>query len=138
MLNSLIMQGRLVGDPITRYTQSGNSVTSFRIACERDFADKSGNRGCDFIDVVAWKGLGEHVAKFFKKGDLILVDGRLQMSTYTDKEGRERTKAELLAEHTNFCGSKHSGEKRTTQGVNVSAADFAELDEDELPGELPF
>ena len=138
MLNSLIMQGRLVGDPVTRYTQSGNSVTTFRIACERDFADKNGNRGCDFIDVVAWKSLGEHVAKWFKKGDLILVDGRLQMSTYTDKEGRERTKAELLAEHTHFCGSKQKPTGSVTQGIGVSAADFAELDEDELPGELPF
>lgn len=142
MLNHVCIAGRLTRDPELRTTQSGVSVCSFSIACDRDFADKATNeRECDFIDCVAWRGAGEFVAKNFNKGRMICVSGRLQMRKWTDKDGNKRTSAEILAENVYFADSKRpDGNNQTASNYAVPAdpapADFAELAG--ADGELPF
>ena len=133
MLNHIVMQGRLCNDPEIRYTQSNTPVANFRIACERDFADGSGKRATDFVNVVAWRGTGEFVKKYFQKGSMILVSGRLQMREWTDREGDKHTAAEIVAEIVHFGESKRREDGRP---VDVSAGGFEDLEDED--GELPF
>lgn len=102
MLNKIIIHGRLTRDPELRTTQSGVSVASFTVAVDRDFSDQSGDRGVDFIDCVAWRSGAEFVSKYFRKGQLILVDGRLQSRKWEDRDGNKRTNWEIIADHTYF------------------------------------
>lgn len=133
MLNHITLMGRLTRDPELRYTQSNTPVASFALACERDF---SKDKETDFIDIVCWRKTAEFAQKYFFKGDMVIVSGRLQMREWTDKEGHKRTAAEVVADNLYFGQSKQRGERRTTQApVDVSAADFEELDDDD---ELPF
>lgn len=142
MLNHVCIAGRLTRDPELRTTQSGVSVCSFSIACDRDFADKATNeRECDFIDCVAWRGAGEFVAKNFNKGRMICVSGRLQMRKWTDKDGNNRVSAEILAENCYFADSKRpDGNNQTASNYAAPAdpvpADFAALTE--VDGDFPF
>lgn len=107
MLNSAIIMGRLTRDPEVRQTQSGISVCSFSVAVDRDMVDKTtGERGADFINVTAWRSTADFVGKYFSKGSLIVVDGRLQVSGYTDKDGNKRTSTEIVASNVYFGGSK--------------------------------
>ena len=107
MLNHIVVMGRLVRDPELRRTGSGVAVTSFRIAVDRDFVPKDGGeRKADFIDCVAWRNTGEFVSKYFTKGRMIIVDGRLEMRDWTDKEGNKRTSAEIVATTVYFGSSK--------------------------------
>lgn len=107
MLNKIILQGRLVADPDLRHTQSGIAVASFRLAVERDFKDReSGEKKTDFIHVVAWRQTGEFVSRFFTKGRMAIVEGRLQIRDYTDRDGNKRTASEVLAENLYFGDSK--------------------------------
>ena len=106
MLNYIVMMGRLTQNPELRRTQAGDAVCSFRIACDRDYKDKSGNKETDFVDVVAWRGLAETVAKYFAKGRTAIVEGRLQIRPWTDKDGNKRYATEILAEHVRFADSK--------------------------------
>ncbi len=107
MLNHIVVMGRLVRDPELRRTGSGVAVTSFRIAVDRDFVPKDGGeRKADFIDCVAWRNTGEFVSKYFTKGRMIIVDGRLEMRDWTDKEGNKRTSAEIVATTVYFGDSK--------------------------------
>lgn len=107
MLNTITIMGRLVRDPELRRTGNGTAVTSFTVAVERDFASKDvGKKEVDFLDCVAWKSTGEFVGKYFKKGSLIVVNGRLQMQTYTDKNGNNRKAAEIVANNVYFGSSK--------------------------------
>lgn len=144
MLNRIDILGRLTRDPELRYTQSGTAVASFTVACDRDFADQSGKRGVDFIDCVAWRGTGEFVSKYFQKGSMICVSGRLQIRDWTDDKGNKRRNAEILTEHVYFAGSKSQGSGNTSTGnaTDISAENFEEdfEDFDELAddGELPF
>ena len=99
--------GRLTRDPELRRTQNGAAVASFSIACDRDFKDKAtGERATDFIDVVAWRSTGEFVSKYFTKGRMAVVSGRLQIRDWTDKEGGKRRSAEVIAENVYFGDSK--------------------------------
>ena len=91
MLNRIVIMGRLVRDPELRRTQSGIAVTSFRIACDRDFKSQNGEKGTDWIDVVAWRQTAEFVSKYFAKGRMAVVEGRLQSRDWTDKDGNKRT-----------------------------------------------
>ena len=109
MLNICALMGRLVADPELRTTQSGISVTSFRIAVDRNMTDSSGSRQTDFIDIVAWRGTAEFVCKYFTKGQMIAVNGSIQTRSYEDKQGNKRTAVEVVAENVNFCGSKNEG-----------------------------
>lgn len=108
MLNHIVIMGRLTRDPELRQTGSGIAVASFSVAVERDFSGKDQEKETDFIDVVAWRQTGEFVNKYFTKGSMIVVSGRLQIRSWTDKEGGKRRTAEVVADHVYFGESKHS------------------------------
>ena len=111
MLNHIVIMGRLVRDPELRRTGSGVAVASFRVAVDRDFAPKDGSeRKADFIDCVAWRQTGEFISKYFAKGRMIIVDGRLEMRDWTDKEGNKRTSAEIVVANAYFGDSKRDGD----------------------------
>ena len=111
MLNHIVIMGRLARDPELRHTQSGTPVASFRLAVDRDFKDKNtGERTTDWIDVVAWRGTGEFVSRYFSKGRMAVVEGRLQIREWTDKEGNRRTTAEVVADSVYFGDSKRDGD----------------------------
>ena len=97
MLNKIILIGRLARDPELRRTGSGIAVTSFRLACDRDFKSQSGEKETDWIDVVAWRNTAEFVSKYFTKGRLAIVEGRLQTRDWTDKDGNKRVATEVVA-----------------------------------------
>ena len=113
MLNHIVIMGRLARDPELRRTGSGVAVTSFRLAVDRDFAPKDGGeRETDWIDCVAWRQTGEFVSKYFTKGRMAVVSGRLQIRNWTDKDGNKRSSAEVVAENVYFGDSKrddHAG-----------------------------
>jgi single-strand DNA-binding protein len=107
MLNTIQIMGRLTRDPELRRTGSGLAVASFNVAVERDFPNKdTGEREVDFIDCVAWRQTGEFVSKYFTKGRMIVVSGRLQIRSWTDKDGNKRKTAEIVAENCYFGDSK--------------------------------
>ncbi|QNL43837.1 single-stranded DNA-binding protein [Oscillibacter hominis] len=152
MLNRILLMGRLVADPELRRTQSGTPVTSFRIAVDRDFKNQSGEKETDFIDIVAWRATAEFVAKYFAKGRMAVVEGRLQIRPWTDKEGNKRTSAEVVADNVYFGDSKRDGGGDSFAAPSYGApagggyrsapspvdahSDFAEIGEED--GELPF
>ncbi len=109
MLNVVAIMGRLVSDPSMRQTPSGKSVASVRIACDRGRKDANGQMVADFFDVVCWEKSAEFVCKYFRKGSLIAIDGRLQSRNYTDKYNNNRTAIEIVASNINFSGSKVNG-----------------------------
>ena len=137
MLNKIILMGRLTRDPELRTTQSGTKVASFALAVERDFKEASGERATDFIDIVAWRSTAEFVSKYFTKGRMAVVEGRLQIRDWTDKDGGKRRSAEVVAENVYFGDSKKS-EAAPAYGEAPGAhgGDFAEVGEED--GELPF
>ena len=109
-LNRCIIMGRLTRDPELRHTQTGTPVTSFSLAVDRDFKDKAtGERATDFVDVVAWRQTGEFVSRYFTKGRMAVVEGRLQMRDWTDKDGNKRRSAEVVADSVYFGDSKREG-----------------------------
>lgn len=111
MLNHIVIMGRLVRDPELRRTGTGVAVASFRMAVDRDFAPKDGGeRKADFIDCVAWRQTGEFISKYFTKGRMIIVDGRLEMRDWTDKDGNKRTSAEIVVANAYFGDSKRDGD----------------------------
>lgn len=134
MLNKIFLQGRLVADPELRHTQQGTPVASFRIAVDRDYKNQSGNKETDFINIVAWRGTGEFVSRYFTKGRMAIVEGRLQVREYTDKDGNRRHATEVVANNIYFGDSRK--DERTTNDSAKPAEEFAELAEDD--GELPF
>ena len=110
MLNRIILMGRLTRDPELRRTQSGTAVTSFSLAVDRDFKSQSGEKETDFIDIVAWRSTAEFVSKYFTKGRMAVVEGRLQIRDWTDKEGGKRRSAEVIADNIYFGDSKRDGD----------------------------
>lgn len=111
MLNHIVIMGRLVRDPELRRTAGGTAVASFRLAVDRDFANKeTGEREADFIDVVAWRQTGEFVSQHFTKGRMAVVSGRLQIRSWTDKDGQKRTAAEVVAGNVYFGDSRRDGD----------------------------
>ena len=160
MLNKIVIMGRLTRDPELRRTQSGTAVTSFSIACDRDFKSQSGEKETDFIDVVAWRNTAEFVSKYFAKGRMAVVEGRLQIRDWTDREGGKRRSAEVIADNVYFGDSKRdsggeyggssfgappAGGGPAAYGAPMGRApasnygggsDFAEIGEED--GELPF
>ena len=141
MLNKIIIMGRLTRDPELRRTGSGTSVTSFSLACDRDFKSQSGDKETDFIEVVAWKNTAEFVSKYFSKGRMAVVEGRLQIRDWTDKAGNKRTTAEVVADNVYFADSKRS-ESNDNQRENFNALsgrlndDFVPISEED--GDIPF
>ena len=106
MLNVVAIMGRLVADPQLRQTNTGKNVASFRIACDRGRKDANGQFQADFFDVVAWDRSAEFVCRYFQKGSLIAIDGRLQSRNYQDKNGNNRTAIEIVANNVNFAAPK--------------------------------
>ena len=141
MLNKVVIMGRFTKDPELRRTGSGTAVTSFSLACDRDFKSQSGDKETDFIEVVAWKNTAEFVSKYFSKGRMAVVEGRLQIRDWTDKAGNKRTTAEVVADNVYFADSKRS-ESNDNQKENFNALsgrvsdDFVPASEED--GELPF
>ena len=141
MLNKVVIMGRFTKDPELRRTGSGTAVTSFSLACDRDFKSQSGDKETDFIEVVAWKNTAEFVSKYFSKGRMAVVEGRLQIRDWTDKAGNKRTTAEVVADNVYFADSKRS-ESDDNQKENFNALsgrvsdDFAPIIEED--GEIPF
>ena len=142
MLNKVVIMGRFTKDPELRRTGSGTAVTSFSLACDRDFKSQSGDKETDFIEVVAWKNTAEFVSKYFSKGRMAVVEGRLQIRDWTDKDGGKRRSAEVVADNVYFADSKRS-ESNDNQKENFNALsgrisdDFvAALNDD--TSELPF
>ena len=109
MLNKIFIMGRLTRDPELRRTQSGTPVTSFSLAVDRDFKSQSGEKETDFIDVVAWRSTAEFVAKYFTKGRMAVVEGRLQIRDWQDKDGNKRRSAEVVADNVYFGDSRPAG-----------------------------
>ena len=147
MLNHIVLMGRLTRDPELRRTQSGVAVASFSLAVDRDFANRdSGEKQTDFIDIVAWRNTAEFVSKYFTKGRMAVVSGRLQIRDWTDREGGKRRSAEVVADNVYFGDSKRdnapaqggSSYDRPSYGnydAPAISADFSEAEDD---GELPF
>ena len=140
MLNKIVLQGRLCYDPELRHTQSGAAVSSFTLAVDRDFKSHSGERETDFVNCTAWKSVAEFTARYFSRGRMAIVEGRLQSRKYTDKDGNNRTAYEVVASSVYFGDSKKESDhldKLADDAAPVApAGEFAELTEDD--GELPF
>lgn len=134
MLNRIILMGRLTRDPELRRTGSGTAVTSFSLAVDRDFKSQSGEKETDFIDVVAWRNTAEFVSKYFSKGRMAVVEGRLQLRDWTDKDGNKRRTAEIVADSVYFGDSKRDGGDNPDYAP-ASSGGFAEIEDD---GNLPF
>lgn len=134
MLNKIILMGRLTRDPELRRTQSGTAVASFTLAVDRDYKPQDGERETDFIDVVTWRGTAEFVFKYFSKGRMAVVEGRLQVRDWTDKDGNKRRSTEVIADSVYFGDSKKVSESETPA---ETSGEFQELPDDEK-GELPF
>ena len=139
MLNHIVMMGRLTRDPELR-NAGETPVCSFRIACDRDFKNKDGEKETDFMDVVVWRKLAENVAKYFTKGRMAVVSGRLQTRTWTDKEGEKRYSTEIVADSVYFGDSKlksgGTGKGENTEPTEVPEGFVPDFDADD--GELPF
>lgn len=129
MLNKVILMGRLAADPELRRTTSGTAVTSFSLAVERAKA-RDGSKETDFIDVVAWSGTAEFVCRWFQKGQLLALCGRLQTRVWEDREGNRRKSVEVVADEVHFVGSKNDSRPPAEP---ITAEDFTDDD-----GELPF
>lgn len=144
MINMVALMGRLTYEPELRKTPSDVSVIRFQIAVDRSYQRAGAERQADFIDCVAWRQTAEFISRYFHKGSMIAVEGTIQTSSYTDKNGNNRKQTEVLANNVSFCGSKsESGASGATGGFNESApsyasadnSDFEEIvdDDDDLP-----
>ncbi len=161
MLNRSVLMGRLTADPELRQTPNGISVLSFSIAVDRAYGGKNGQRQTDFINLVAWRQTAEFISRYFKKGQMIAVDGSIQTRNYTDKQGNKRTAFEVVVDNASFCGSKSEAggvssssesvaptppkfEEPAAQGESFSVGDFNTDDFGEFEeigtddSELPF
>ena len=146
MLNHIVIMGRLARNPELRHTQSGAPVANLTLAVDRDFKDKNtGERATDWINVVAWRSTGEFAARCLSKGRLVVVEGRLQIREWTDKDGSRRTTAEVVADNVYFADSRRDGDgggygggrpAPRDDGVPSGGGQFAELADDD--GDLPF
>ncbi len=151
MLNHIVIMGRLTRDPELRRTGSGVAVASFSLAVDRDFGkNEAGEKETDFIDCVAWRQTGEFVSKYFTKGRMAVVSGRLQIRSWTDKDGNKRRTAEVVADNVYFGDSKRDGDSAGSAyaapaapafggysaPTPAPASDFAMLDDDDA--QLPF
>lgn len=141
------LMGRMTYEPELRTTPSGVSVLRFQVACDRNYQKDSKDRQADFIDCVAWRQTAEFINRYFHKGSMIAVEGTIQTSNYTDKDGNKRKQIEVLANNVSFCGGKAENGSQGTQGaqneqytqggmdINPDTSDFEEIvdDDDDLP-----
>lgn len=143
MLNKIFIMGRLTRDPELRRTQNGTAVAGFALAVDRDYKNADGTKETDFIEVVAWRSSAEFVSKYFAKGRMAVVEGRLQIRDWQDKDGNKRRNAEVVADNVYFGDSKKEGDssggyKAAGKAVDVEpdTGDFAEVEDDD--SDLPF
>lgn len=140
MLNKIFIMGRLTRDPELRRTNSGTAVTSFTLAVDRDFKNADGTKETDFVDCVVWRQTAEFVSKYFEKGRMAVVEGRLQIRDWQDKNGNKRRNAEVIADNVYFGDSRSDNAPGSYQAakapVNVDAEDFAEVEDDD--SDFPF
>lgn len=134
MLNKIIIMGRLTRDPEMRHTQTGTAVASLALACDRDFKPQNGEKETDFVDVVVWGKTAEFAANYFTKGRMAIVEGRLQVRNWQDKDGNKRKATEVVADRMYFGDSKQET-KPESKKQPAPADDFAEIEDD---GDLPF
>ena len=132
MLNKIVVMGRLTRDPELRRTNSGVAVTSFTLAVDRDFKSQGGEKETDFLDVVCWRNTAEFAAKYFTKGRVAVVEGRLQTRRYEDKNGNKRTAYEIVADNLYFGDSKREDSGYTASPANV---EYEEIEDD---SDVPF
>ncbi len=127
MLNVAVLQGRLVADPELRYTPNNIPVVRFRIAVDRNYTPQGQERKADFIDIVAWRQQAEFVCKYFRKGQMVVVQGEIQTDSYTDKDGNKRNRFEISADRVHFGESKNSFESRQGGSMrqDYGRSDFA-------------
>lgn len=139
MLNTITIMGRLTRSPELKTTPSGASVTNFTLAVDRDFKNKeTGERETDFIDCTAWRGTADFVTRYFTKGSMAVVSGRLQFREYTDKDGNKRRAAEVVAENVYF-GESNNGNRGAENGDNYQTGGWTEVPDGEgLPFDLPM
>ena len=141
MINMVALMGRLTYEPELRKTPSDVSVLRFQVACDRSYQTKGQERQADFIDCVAWRQTAEFISRYFHKGNMIAIEGTIQTSNYTDKNGNNRKQIEVLANNVSFCGSKsESGSmdiepEPTAKYSSTDNSDFEEIvdDDDDLP-----
>ena len=138
MLNKIFIMGRLTRDPELRRTQNGTAVAGFALAVDRDYKNADGTKETDFIEVVAWRSSAEFVSKYFAKGRMAVVEGRLQIRDWQDKDGNKRRSAEVVADNVYFGDSKKEGDssggyKAAGKAVDVEpdTGDFAEVEDEE-------
>lgn len=140
-MNRVVLQGRLTSDPEMKTTQNGIAVAKAFLAVDRNHKDDNGERQVDFFNLTAWRGTAEFLCKYFSKGEMVLIEGSLQNSSYTDKEGNKRVSTQVVVQSAFFCGSsKKNGERResdpaVTGKPDVSAEQFTDIEgtEEELP-----
>ena len=135
-LNRIVIMGRMTKDPELRRTGAGVAVASFTLAVDRDFKGQNGEKETDFIDVVVWRNTAEFVSKYFTKGRVALVEGRLQMRDWQDKDGNKRRTAEVIADNVYFGDSKSDGQAHNRENLTARMAGFAPIAEED--GDLPF
>lgn len=138
MINMVALMGRLTYEPELKSTPNGLSVIRFQIAVDRTYQPKGQERQADFIDCVAWRQTAEFISRYFHKGDMIALEGMLQTSNYTDKNGAKRKQVEVVANNVSFCGSKSENTKPKGNSLDVAEpdnSDFEEIvdDDDDLP-----
>lgn len=146
MLNKAILVGRLTADPELRQTPNGIAVSTFRIAVDRRFSAKDGDRKADFITIVCWRQQAEFVCKYFHKGNAIAIDGSIQTRDYVDKTGNNRTAFEVVADNVSFVERKAAGGTSgfdmppmpTQPPVSYSSGDAGDFEEIDADGDLPF
>lgn len=144
MLNKVILMGRLTSDPDVRQTATGVSVANFSLAVDRGYAKQGEEKETDFINVVCWRGTADFVGKYFKKGQLIAVDGKISTRNYTDNNGNKRYVTEVVANEVFFAESKRGSDGTSSAPVAQNEAAFAQLAESyervnfEGDGDLPF
>ena len=147
MLNKIVLMGRLTRDPELRHTGNGTAVASFSLAVDRDFKSQGGEKETDFVDIVAWRSTADSVSKYFTKGRMAVVEGRLQIREWTDKEGGKRRSAEGVADNVYFGDSRPKNGGETVPAFNGTPGEDAEYavppsgfapDFGEEDGGLPF
>lgn len=147
MLNNVVLMGRLTADPELRHTPNDIAVTSFTLAVNRSFAKAGTERATDFIDIVAWRSTAEFVSKYFRKGQLVAIEGSIQTRTYQDKEGKNRKAFEVIASNVHFAESKrdtasanlnNSSNFNNNLGNSFENGDIDDFKEIPMDDDLPF
>lgn len=142
-LNNVTLMGRLTYSPELKSTPSGVSVLRFQIACDRNYQAQGQERQADFIDCMAWRQTAEFISRYFHKGDMIGIEGSIQTSNFTDKDGNKRKSVDVVANNVSFCGSKQQSSSNSNLNVappTYASADNSDFEEivDDTDDDLPF